>query len=550
MLTKVLIKNFTLIDKVEIDFLSGFTTVTGDTGSGKSILLSALSLIIGKRAGQNLLKNSTLKCVLEAEFNLSNFNIQSLLVKNNIDYFDQTILRREILPNGKSRSFINDSPVNLDFLKTVGEKLIDIHTQHQTLASSNNSFFYSLIDNLAEQQHIVKNFNDTLINYRDLKIELEKLIRLNTSLKNDNDYLLYLYNELNDVKLVIDEQDIIENKLKLFKNSEEIKSSFSQIDHILYSSDDSIENKIFSLNSILNNISKISDNFSPIKNRLDSLLIELNDIKSDLNNSSFDFSDDDSEIDKMESRLNIIYNLQKKHSVNSISDLIIKQQELKSKLEESGSVEINIDELQKSISKKTHYLQELSKKISISRKKIIPKLKSELESLLLDLGMKNASFDFKLSKIDDFNRYGSDQIEVLFSANKGIEYAPLFKIASGGELSRILLSIKSILSKHLNLPTMIFDEIDSGVSGEMSNAMANMMLEMSSKMQIIAITHLPQVASKGNQQLSVYKQNSLSSTSTMVKQLSNQERIDEIAKMLAGDLISDSAITHAKELLN
>ena len=550
MLTKVLIKNFTLIDKVEIDFLSGFTTVTGDTGSGKSILLSALSLIIGKRAGQNLLKNSTLKCVLEAEFNLSNFNIQSLLVKNNIDYFDQTILRREILPNGKSRSFINDSPVNLDFLKTVGEKLIDIHTQHQTLASSNNSFFYSLIDNLAEQQHIVKNFNDTLINYRDLKIELEKLIRLNTSLKNDNDYLLYLYNELNDVKLVIDEQDIIENKLKLFKNSEEIKSSFSQIDHILYSSDDSIENKIFSLNSILNNISKISDNFSPIKNRLDSLLIELNDIKSDLNNSSFDFSDDDSEIDKMESRLNIIYNLQKKHSVNSISDLIIKQQELKSKLDESGSVEINIDELQKSISKKTHYLQELSKKISISRKKIIPKLKSELESLLLDLGMKNASFDFKLSKIDDFNRYGSDQIEVLFSANKGIEYAPLFKIASGGELSRILLAIKSILSKHLNLPTMIFDEIDSGVSGEMSNAMANMMLEMSSKMQIIAITHLPQVASKGNQQLSVYKQNSLSSTSTMVKQLSNQERIDEIAKMLAGDLISDSAITHAKELLN
>ena len=550
MLTKVLIKNFTLIDKVEIDFLSGFTTVTGDTGSGKSILLSALSLIIGKRAGQNLLKNSTLKCVLEAEFNLSNFNIQSLLVKNNIDYFDQTILRREILPNGKSRSFINDSPVNLDFLKTVGEKLIDIHTQHQTLASSNNSFFYSLIDNLAEQQHIVKNFNDTLINYRDLKIELEKLIRLNTSLKNDNDYLLYLYNELNDVKLVIDEQDIIENKLKLFKNSEEIKFSFSQIDHILYSSDDSIENKIFSLNSILNNISKISDNFSPIKNRLDSLLIELNDIKFDLNNSSFDFSDDDSEIDKMESRLNIIYNLQKKHSVNSISDLIIKQQELKSKLDESGSVEINIDELQKSISKKTHYLQELSKKISISRKKIIPKLKSELESLLLDLGMKNASFDFKLSKIDDFNRYGSDQIEVLFSANKGIEYAPLFKIASGGELSRILLSIKSILSKHLNLPTMIFDEIDSGVSGEMSNAMANMMLEMSSKMQIIAITHLPQVASKGNQQLSVYKQNSLSSTSTMVKQLSNQERIDEIAKMLAGDLISDSAITHAKELLN
>jgi DNA repair protein RecN (Recombination protein N) len=549
-LTKILIKNFTLIDKVEIDFLSGFTTVTGDTGSGKSILLNALSLIIGKRAGKNLLKNSELKCVLEAEFNLSNFNIRSLFIKNNIDYFDQTILRREIHPNGKSRSFINDCPVNLDFLKTIGEKLIDIHTQHQTLSSSNNSFFYSLIDNLAEQEHIVKNFNETLISFKELKIELDKLSRLNISLQNDNDYLFYLYNELNDVSLVVDEQEIIENKLKLFKNSEELKSSFSLIDQILYSSDDSIENKIYSLNSILNNISKISNNFSLIKDRLDSLLIELNDIKTELNNPSFDFNNDFSEIEKIESRLNLIYNLQKKHSVSSISDLLLKQRELKSKLDESGSVEINIDELQKTINKKKNYLQELSKKISISRKKIIPKLKSQLESLLLNLGMKNASFDFKLFELDEFNRFGSDQIEVLFSANKGIKYAPLFKIASGGELSRILLSIKSILSKHLNLPTMIFDEIDSGVSGEMSNSMANMMLEMSSKMQIIAITHLPQVAAKGNQQLNVYKQNSTSSTTTMVKQLNKQERIDEISKMLAGDLISESAVTHAKELLN
>ena len=550
MLTKILIKNFTLIDKVEIDFLTGFTTVTGDTGSGKSILLSALSLIIGKRAGQNLLKNSKQKCVLEAEFNLSDFNIRSLFSENSIDYFDQTILRREILPNGKSRSFINDSPVNLDLLKNIGDKLIDIHTQHQTLVNSDNSFFYSLIDNLAEQKHIVKNFNDTLINYRELKIELEKLNRLNTSLKNDNDYLLYLYNELNDVNLEINEQEIIEDKLKLYKNSEELKSSFSQIDHILYSSDESIENKIFSLNSILTNISKFSNTFSSLKNRLDSLLIELNDIKSDLNNPSIDFNHDYLEIEKLESRLNIIYNLQKKHSVNSINDLIIKQQELKSKLDESGSVEINIDELQKTIIKKKQYLNELSKKISISRKKIVPKLKLQLESLLLNLGMKNASFDFKFSELGKFNRFGCDEINVLFSANKGIKYAPLFKIASGGELSRILLSIKSILSKHLNLPTMIFDEIDSGVSGEMSNAMANMMLEMSSKMQIIAITHLPQVAAKGNHQLNVYKHNSLSSTSTKVKFLNDQERIDEIAKMLAGDLISDSAVTHAKELLN
>ena len=549
MLTKILIKNFTLIDSLEIDFLSGFTTVTGDTGSGKSILLNALSLIIGKRGSQNLLKDNSKKCILEAEFDLKNFNIKKIFDNNGLDYYEETILRREILPNGKSRSFINDSPVNLELLRILGEKLIDIHTQHQSLANANNNFFFSLIDSLAEQQNIVKNFNEVLQNFNDDVNQLEKLKRLNTSLNNDNDYFLYLYNELEDAKLIEGEQEEIENKFRLLKNAENINSNFSEIHNILFSGD-GIENKIYSVNNYLENISKYTSEYDDVQNRLKSILLELSDIQSELDNPNIELFDNLTQAGELEARLNLIYNLQKKHSINSISELLEKKDKLKDQLNKSGDIEIDIKELEKSIKKKELFLNELSKKISNSRKKILPKLKLDLESLLSNLGMKNSSFKFNISNAIKFNQFGSDEIEVLFSANKGIEHDSLFKVASGGELSRILLSIKYILSTNLNLPTMIFDEIDTGVSGEISNCMANMMLEMSKNMQIIAITHLPQVAAKGNQQLNVYKKNQLNTTSTYVKLLSNNERIDQIARMLAGDKISDSALLHAKQLLN
>ena len=345
MLTKILIKNFTLIDRVEIDFLSVFTTVTGDTGSGKSILLNALSLIIGKRGSQNLLKNPGAKCVLEAEFNLSNFNLKYVFDQNNLDYFDQSILRREILPNGKSRSFVNDTPVNLDVLKIIGENLIDIHTQHQSLSVSNNSFFFNLIDSLAEQKNIVKNFTEALQNYNDIQNELEKLNRLNKSLSNDKDYFSYLHKELDDANLISGEQEKIESKLKLVKNSEQIKLFVSQIEHILYSSDESLENKIFSLNSILDNLSKLTDQFSEIKTRLNSLLIELSDIQSDFNNPNLKLIDDVSELNSLENRINLIYDLQKKNNVGSVDHLINKKNNLKKQLDESGNVEIDIKDL-------------------------------------------------------------------------------------------------------------------------------------------------------------------------------------------------------------
>lgn len=550
MLTKISIKNFALIDKIEIDFSNGFSTITGDTGSGKSILLNALSLLTGKRADHNSLKNNNIKCIIEAEFCLSKLNIKYVFDENNLDYFDQTILRREILPSGKSRSFVNDTPANLEIMKSIGEKLIDIHTQHESLMLSNDYFFFSLIDNLSEQQNIVKNFSENLLFYNEQSLELEKLNRLNISLKNDYDYNLYILNELLNSKLVLGEQEEIESKLKMLKNSEEIRTSLEQIDSLLYLDESSIENKIIVLNSIISNISKYSDNYLEIKDRIESILIELDDIKTELNIPTLDFSNDSSELERMELRINIIYNLQKKHSVNSVAELIKKTNKLQLQLQKNENIEIDIENLQNEIVLKESLLDEQSKKISISRKKILPKLKLDIESILNHLGMENASFNFNINDAKDYNKFGKDTIEVMFSSNKGIEYAPLFKVASGGELSRILLSIKSILSSHSKLPTMIFDEIDTGISGEMSNAMANIMLGMSKNMQIIAITHLPQIAAKGDHHFNVYKHDNFGITNTKIKKLNFNERVDEIAKMLSGDILSDSALVHARELLN
>jgi DNA repair protein RecN (Recombination protein N) len=550
LLTKIYIKNFALIDELEINFSNGFSTITGDTGSGKSILLNALSIVTGKRVGLKTLKNDSIKCVVEAEFNLTKLNIKSIFDLNNIDYFDQTILRREILPGGKSRSFINDTPANLDVMKLIGEKLIDIHTQHESLVISNDNFFFLLIDNLSKQQSIVKNFSENFSLYKELCLELEKLDRVNISLNNDHEYNLYILNELLDANLVSGEQEQLENNLIILKNSEEIRTALVQINSLLYSDENSIENKIIQLNSILSNISKFSINYLEIKNRIESVLIELDDIKSELNSPSTNFDNDSFKLENIENRLSVIYNLQKKHSVNSIAELITKTNKLQLQLEENDNIGIDIENLKKEISLKESLIGELSVKISNSRKKILPKLKLELESILKNLGMEDASFLFNIYDSEVYNRLGKNSIEVLFSSNKGVKHASLFKVASGGELSRILLSIKSVLSSHSKLPTMIFDEIDTGISGEMSNAMANIMLKMSRNMQIIAITHLPQIAAKGDHHFNVYKENNFGIINTKIKKLNSNERVDEIAKMLSGDAISESALVHARELLN
>ena len=332
MLYKLSIKNFALIDSLEIDFSNGFSIITGDTGSGKSILLNALSLIVGMRADHNSLKNDKFKCIVEGEFDLKSYELKKIFLDNDLDYFEYSILRREILPNGKSRSFVNDSPVKLDIMKSIGEKLVDIHTQSQSLVSSKDDFFFSLIDSLSEQQNIVTNFSQNLSIYKEMNLELEKLNRLNASLQNDYDYNQFLFNELNNAKLRDGEQEELEESLKVLKNSEEIILSLNEIDNLFQNDPNCIENQIRNLNSILNNLSNYSDKFQEFKNRIESVLIELDDVKLELRNSSLNFNHNSTDLEGFESRLNLIYSLQKKHSVNSIIQLIELKDNLKKKI--------------------------------------------------------------------------------------------------------------------------------------------------------------------------------------------------------------------------
>ena len=550
MITKLSIKNFALIDFIEINFSDGFSTITGDTGSGKSILLNALSLILGNRVSHSAIKDNDLKCVVEADFNLKKFDLEGVFKKNNLDYFENSIFRREILPNGKSRSFINDTPTNLETMKLVGTKIIDIHTQHESFKLSKNKFFFSLLDDISEQKNIVQNFAQNLSVLNDLKNQLEKLERVNISLQNDFDYNTYLLTELQTAQLDTEKYISLENDLKILKNSEEILSSINEMELLLQEGDSSIENQIRRLNIILNRTSKFSDKYLQISTRVEGLLFEIEDIKHEILNSAVQVEGESNKISEIESKLDLIYSLQKKHSVNSVNELIVVRDHLKSKLLKKESVIIDIDNLKNEIKNKKLLLNEQSKKITKSRKKVIPDLKSKLEIILADLGMENAKFNFVLKESETYNNYGCDDIDVLFSANKGFSYGSILDVASGGELSRILIAIKSILAHHLSLPTMIFDEIDTGISGEISNSMANLMLKMSKKMQIISITHLAQVAAKGQNQYNVFKRQSSNKTSTHIKKLSDIERIEEIAKMLSGDEISSSAINHAKELLN
>ena len=550
MITKLSIKNYALIDFIEIDFEEGFSTITGDTGSGKSIILNALSLILGNRVNHSLIKNNELKCIIEADFNLKKFELKEVFKKSNLDYFENSIFRREILPNGKSRSFINDTPTNLETMKTVGTKVIDIHTQHESFHLSKNKFFFSLLDDISEQKNIVENFGQNLSHFNELKSQLGKLERLNASLQNDFDYNSFLFNELENAKLSENEQFKLEKDLKILKNYEEILASTKQMEFLLEASETSIETQIRRLNSILNNISKISDDYVEVSKRVEGLLIEIEDIKYDILNYTLDLEGGKQKIIDIEKRLDLIYSLQKKHSVNSVKELIGVMENLKEKISKNETVIIDIDNLKDEIQKKESLLNEQSKKISKSRLNVIPRLKSELEMILSKLGMNKAKFKFILTESNSYNFYGADEIDVLFSSNQGSKYNSILDVASGGEISRILISIKSILADHLDLPTMIFDEIDTGISGEISNSMANLMLKMSKKMQIISITHLPQVAAKGQNQYNVYKHHNKNRTVINIKKLSDKERIEEIAKMLSGDEISSSAINHAKELLN
>jgi len=550
LLVSISIKNYALINELHIDFSSGLSIITGETNSGKSILLGALGLVLGNRADSSSLKNTTTKCVVEAIISIDTYNLQDFFETEDIDYESNTILRREILPSGKSRAFVNDTPVTLLVLTALRARLIDIHSQHQTLQVSDQQFQFQLMDAVANNESKLASYKSGLASYTKEKKRLEEIQLAQREASLQYDYNSHLYNELLEAKLLEDEQELLEEKLDKINNVEEIKQNLSEALQLTTDENIGIQNLLFSLEQKLAKIASYSGEYQELLDRISSVKIESDDIIGEIETAyeSVDFNP--SEAEQLNDRLQLIYNLQKKHYVNTISELLTIQSELFKKVNTVENAEQSLLDQETIVKGIANKLDAVALKISDARSKIILKLSKQLADILADLGMPHARFHIKNTLSENYYKNGKDSLEFLFSANKGGQYGELKKVASGGELSRVMLAIKKILSENSQLPTIIFDEIDSGVSGEISNKMAHIMSQMSQKMQVITITHLPQIAAKGNQHYKVYKEEVNNITTTNLKQLSEDERIVEIAEMLSGKNISDSALTHARELLN
>ena len=550
MLASISIKNYALINELHIDFSSGLSIITGETGAGKSILLGALGLVLGNRADSSTLKNTTRKCVVEAVLSVEKYNLQDFFETEDIDYEINTIIRREILPSGKSRAFVNDTPVTLSVLTALRSKLIDIHSQHQTLQVSDQQFQFQLLDAFANNESKLASYQRGLTQYTSEKKKLEEILQAQREANLQYDYNSHLYNELLEANLVEDEQEALEEKLEKINNVEEIKQNLSEALQLTTDDTIGIQNLLYSLENKLTKIAPYSKEYQELSERISSVKIELDDIVSELESANEQVDFNPLEATQLNDRLQLIYNLQKKHYVNSISALLLILEELSTKVSTVENAEQRLLDQETIVTEIANKLDAIALKISEARKRIIPTVSKQLEAILDNLGMSHARFQIQNNITEHYYKNGKDVLSFLFSANKGGQFGELKKVASGGELSRIMLAIKKVMSENSQLPTIIFDEIDSGVSGEISNKMAHIMSQMSQQMQVITITHLPQIAAKGNQHYKVYKEELNNTTTTSLKQLSEDERIVEIAEMLSGKNISDSALTHARELLN
>ncbi|SEQ97955.1 DNA replication and repair protein RecN [Hyunsoonleella jejuensis] len=550
MLTSLTIKNYALIDHLQVNFNDGFTIITGETGAGKSILLGGLSLILGKRADLSSLKDDSIKCVIEAVFNISNYNLQPLFKSEDLDYDEQTIIRREILPSGKSRAFINDSPVNLNSLQLLGERLIDIHSQHQTLQLTQNDFQFQVIDALAQNEGEVDTFSKTLKHYKCLNAELSELQTLKSEAIKEHDYNSFLLNELVEANLVDGELELLEEEYEMLNNVEDIKARLSEAYQLLSDEQIGAITTITNLKSTFQKLSDVSNKYQDLYERINSCLIEIDDIFNEVEGLQEDIEADPNRLEAVNSKLQILNNLLQKHQVATVLELIDIREALTEKVVVTENLDTTIQNKEEAIAKEKKALDNMASVIHEKRSKAIPNLISKLQSILIDLGMPNAQFKIELSHTEVYFANGKDELLFLFSANKGGNFSELKKAASGGELSRIMLAIKLILSNYTQLPTIMFDEIDTGVSGEISNKMGDIMLQMSKNMQVFSITHLPQIAAKGHSHFKVYKEDVNNVTQTNLVKLNHDERIVEIAQMLGGSELSTSAIAHAKELLN
>jgi DNA repair protein RecN (Recombination protein N) len=550
MITSLSIKNYALIEKLTIDFSKGFSTITGETGAGKSIILGAIGLVLGKRADLTSLKNKDEKCVIEAHFEISKYNLIPFFEANDLDFENETIIRREILPSGKSRAFINDSPVNLQELQELSLFLIDIHSQQQTQELSEENVQFKIIDAIANNLDIIVQFQSLLKVYKAEKSKLNVLLKKQSESNKEQEYNTFLLNELVAAKLKSGEQEILEANFEQLNNVEIIKES---VDKALAMANDEQLGVLNNLKEIKVSIHKIAPfamEYQVLLERISSIAIEFDDIVEELNRSSEKVISDPEQLDLISQKLQVIFNLQKKHQVSSIEELLDVQSSLENLVLELGNIEEEIEKLMLSINQKTVELDSFAHNINQNRAISIPLLSEKLIAILATLGMPNVRFKIDISATETYFQNGKDELRFLFSANKGTDFGLLKKVASGGEMSRIMLAVKAILAQYSKLPTLIFDEIDTGVSGEIAIRMGEIMKQMSHDMQIFAITHLPQIAAKGDAHFKVAKSIVGDDTQSELKLLNVDERVIEIAQMLSGTTVSDSALNHAKALLN
>ena len=550
MLSTLTIQNYALIENLQVSFNNGLSIITGETGAGKSILLGGLSLILGKRADFTAINDTSKKCVIEATFDIANYNLKQLFREQDLDYEAETIIRREILPSGKSRAFVNDSPVNLSVLSILGEHLIDIHSQHQTLELTSNDFQFNILDALAKNEKLLITYKEDLQIYKAAIKDLDELLKNKSEAIKEHDYNSFLLNELLEAQLDSINIQTLEEEQATLSNVEFVIDELNVSNQLLNDEHIGLLHNLSNLKASFFKLSEISKTYEVLYNRIASSYIEIDDLQSEIENLQDGLVLNPDRLDEVNTKLQIINNLLLKHTAENLDQLLSIQNELDNKVQSFDNIDSDIDKKNLEIILLVDKLNTTAKAIHANRKKVIPEFILQMELILNELGMPNAKFKIVLELSEQFHFNGKDTIELLFSANKGSEYLPLKKAASGGELSRIMLAIKSILSKYMQLPTIMFDEIDTGVSGEISTKMANIMHKMSRSMQVFSITHLPQIAAKGDYHFKVYKEDVNDKTTTHLMKLNQDDRIVEIAQMLGGKKISTSAIAHAKQLLN
>lgn len=550
MITTIAIKNYALIEDIRMDFNNGLTIITGETGAGKSILLGALSLVLGKRADLNSMRDASKKCVIEAEFSIEKFELQTIFETNDLDYDTHTIIRREILPSGKSRAFINDTPVTLSQLQAVGPYLVDIHSQHETLSLSEEDFQLQVIDALANNQNLLKTYSNQVVDLKNTEKALKEAQLKKSEAAKEIDYNTFLFNELEEANLTSINQKELEETYETLSNAEEIQESLAAVVQLFSEEQIGTLETAKEARASLNKLKNYGSVYQSLWDRLNSVIIELDDLNEEIEQVATSVEADPNQLLEINEKLQTLHKLQQKHNVATVSELITIKDSLDNQITDTNNLDTLIEKLEKQVSTLTSEARKTGKSIHESRKKVLPTLKERLENILSKLGLPNARFEFKLAFSETFREHGIDTLELLFTANKGMSMGSIKKVASGGEMSRIMLAVKAVLAEYKTLPTLIFDEIDTGVSGEIANKMAIIMDEMSKTMQLVSITHLPQIASKGAQHIKVYKEDVDNSTVTGLKTLTQEERIVEIAQMIGGKEISDSALAHAKELLN